>query len=145
MAQENTNIVRKLFELINKNDLSRLDEFDTVFSPNLKMQDPTMNGSKGGLREAKQTEANYIKAFPNKTVTIDSLLATEDQVVVRWTAKGTHKGSFQGCSPTNRDFSVSGISMYRLSKGKITEICQVWDRCSLLEQIGELKTAHALH
>jgi steroid delta-isomerase-like uncharacterized protein len=109
------------------------------------MHDPATPNAKEGLQAFKSSESNYEKAFPNKKIKIDDIFATEDKVVVRWTCTGTHKGNLQGLSPTNKDVKFTGISIYTISNGKITEVNQQWDRLALLEQIGEVTPAHALH
>jgi steroid delta-isomerase-like uncharacterized protein len=136
-------LVKRLFdEVFSKGNLKVADE---IVAENVKVNDPASSHFRGGLSEFKQIEAKYDKAFPHKTCKIDDIFAIDDKVVVRWTAQGTHKGDFQGVSPTNSNFKISGISIYRFSNGKIVEIYQEWDRLGLLEQIGEVQPVAALH
>lgn len=143
-SQENTNVVRKLYELYNKNDASALSAFDQVCAPNVQLHDPVAPKLKAGIQGLKEAETTYAKAFPNKTTKVDAIFAADDRVVVRWTTTGTHKGTFRGIAGTQRDFKVSGISIYQVANGKVTEIWQVWDSLGLLEQIGELQLAQSL-
>lgn len=142
-SQDNLNVVRKLYDYYNKNDASHLNVFDEVLASNVQIHDSSLQGTKGDLQSHKQAEAGYIKAFPNKKTKIDSIFGSDDQVVVRCTTTATHKGQFQGISPTNKEIKITGISIYRVSNGKITEIWQNWDHLGLLEQIGEYHPAHA--
>jgi predicted ester cyclase len=100
---------------------------------------------KPGPQTIKLAESVYIKAFPNKVTTIDGIIASDNQVVVRWTAKGTQKGEFEGVAPSNREFKITGISIFSIEHNKITEIWQVWDHLGLLEQIGEIRHTYAIH
>src|ERR1700722_270933 len=59
--------------------------------------------------------------FPDLKFTTDDTIAERDEVVVHWTARGTHKGQFLGMAPTNKKAAVSGTSIYRLENGKISE------------------------
>lgn len=138
--QENINLVRKLFDFFNKNDINNLSGFDTVLSADVQLHDTAMKNAKSNLQAYKQAEKGYIEAFPNKVSKIDNVFAMEDQVVVRWTVTGTNKGQYQGNAPTNNDFKISGISIYRIANNKITEIWQVWDRYGLLEQLGIIQS-----
>lgn len=141
--QDNITLTRRLFdELFTKNNLKAADE---VIATNVKLLDPAAPNFKGGLNEFKERESVFIKAFPNKTAKIDDIFGTEDRVVFRWTCTGVHKGDLQGIAPTNKNFKISGISIYRFNNGKITEIIQMWDRLGLLEQIGEVEPTLALH
>lgn len=137
MPQENLNIVRKLFDIHNKNDASKLNAIDELIAPSAQFHDPSM--TKANLQAFKQAEMEYIKAFPNKKTKIDNIVAAEDQVIVRWTSTGTHKGNFHGNAPSNKEFKISGISIYKLSNNKIAEVWQIWDRLGLLEQLGEVR------
>lgn len=144
MSAQNINLVRKLFDLYNKNDIDRLNAIEEILAPNLQLHDPSI-ANKSGPQALLQAESCYIKAFPNKMTKIDQIFANEDQVVVRWITNGTHRGEYQGSGPTNKNFKISGISIYRISNGKISEIWQIWDRLGFLEQIGEIRLAKAVH
>lgn len=145
-SQDNISLVRKFFDYLNQNDPNKVNACDSLLAPNMQMHDPFQTSMKTPNQSVKQAESEYIRAFPNKKCKIDSIFsASDDQVVVRWTCTGTHKGEFCGLSPTNKNFTISGISIYRISNNKIAEAWQVWDRFALFEQIGELHLAHALH
>jgi steroid delta-isomerase-like uncharacterized protein len=142
-SQQNVTQVRRLFdEVYTKGNVNTLDE---LFAQNVRLVDPAQTKVKEGLQALKSLESVYMKAFPGKRTKIDDVFATDDRVVVRWTCEGVHKGPLQGIEPTNSPFKVTGISIYRFSNGKIVEINQIFDRLGLLEQIGEVQPALALH
>lgn len=138
-AQDNIKLVRQLFDVYNQNNLNKLNAFDDYMAPNVKFQDPVVPNAKLGTESIKQAEKKYVTAFPNKKTTIDDIFATEDRVAVQWTTTGTQKGEFEGHHASNRDFKIRGISLYRISHGKITEVNQVWDREGILAQTGSSK------
>lgn len=143
MSSQNINLVRRLFdEVYTKGNFALLDE---LMAPNIKLYDPARPQHREGLQAFKEVERIYKQAFPTKKLKIDDIFASEDKVVARWTCQGTHKGELEGISPTNRDFKISGITIYRFTNGKIVEIWQTWDRLGLLEQLGEIEPATALH
>lgn len=136
-AKENMNTVRKLYDLYNTNDPSKLNNWDNLFSGNVAFHDPSSPQAKKGTQAIKQAETSYINAFPNKNTTIDSMMATDDnQVIVRWHSTGTQKGPFHGVQPTNKNFNISGISIYQMENGKISEIWQNWDEFGLMQQLS---------
>ena len=59
-------------------------------------------------------------------------------VVRRWTARGTHEGELMGTAPSGNAIEVSGMSMDRISGGKIVEDWVNWDALEMLQQIGAL-------
>lgn len=144
-TQDNINLVRRLFDFFNKNDVAHMNECDQLVSSNIQIHDPAATNAKSGKQGFIQLETGYTKAFPNKKIKIDNMFSTDDQVVVRWTCTGTHRGQYQGIAPTNKEFKIQGISIYRVTNGRISEIWQVWDHYGLLEQLGELRIAHAVH
>jgi steroid delta-isomerase-like uncharacterized protein len=141
--QKNITLVRTLLEeVMNKGNLRKLDE---LCAPQLKFHDVALTSEFQGLKGLKDAEAIYMKAFPGKKLNIEEILAADDKVIVRWRVRATHKGAFNGCDPSNRPIDISGISIYKISNDKITEITQHWDRLGLFEQIGEIQASYALH
>ncbi len=141
-TQPMINLVKKLFtEVFTKGNISVSDE---LVDTNVKLHDPaTRNGH--GLASFKDTENTYKRAFPTKKLTIEDIFAAGDKVIVRWTCQATQSGPLQDISASNKKINISGISVYRISNNKIVEIWQSWDRLGLLEQIGEIQPALALH
>lgn len=143
-SQENIDIARKLIDCFNIDDPNSLTQFDALIDTNVKYHDLAFPTKTKNLQTFKQAEIEYIKAFPNKKTKIESIVSTEDdQVVVRWTTTGTHKGTFHGIPATNKEFKISGITIWRFSNNKLAEAWQIWDRLGLLEQIGAVHTATA--
>lgn len=140
---QNINLIKKLFdEIYNRGNLSSMDQF---FTKDVILNDPAVANFKRNLKALRDKEAQYLKAFPDRRLHIDELLATEDRVIVIWTCEGTHTGELQGLSPTDKAIHITGISIYRFTNGLISEITQSWDRLGLLEQIGEVDPAFVLH
>ena len=71
-----------------------------------------------GVREGYEM---WSKAFPDNHAELVDIIAEGDKVVVRTIATGTHLGEFQGIVPTNKKIRIEGISIFRLSEGKIQE------------------------
>jgi steroid delta-isomerase-like uncharacterized protein len=78
------------------------------------------------------------RAFPDFATTEAELLAdgTTKKVTVRWSAKGTHRGTFLGVAATGRVVRFQGIEVIRVERGKIVERWGEWDGIGLLEQLG---------
>lgn len=145
MAANNQNLAltKRLYdEVYNKGNTKILDE---AFATNVTIYDDALPNHKEGLRGYKEAQNNYLRAFPNRKTKIDDIVATEDKVVVRWTITGTHKGDLKDLSASNNNFKINGISIYHFNNGKITEVHQNWDRLGLLEQLGQVQPAEALH
>jgi predicted ester cyclase len=52
---------------------------------------------------------------------IEDLIAEQDRVAVRYTARATHAGELFGVPPSGRTVTMTGIEIYRLADGRIAE------------------------
>ncbi|MCA1693914.1 MAG: ester cyclase, partial [Actinobacteria bacterium] len=61
---------------------------------------------------------------------IEDLIAEEDRVAVRYTARATHAGELFGAPPSGRIVTITGIEIYRLVGGRIAEY---WGEANMSE------------
>ena len=94
-------------------------------------RDPTRAGFREGIEK-------LYDAFPDFYATIDDVVIEEPsgKVAVRWTALGTHKGSFLGFEPTLRRITFHGIEVVRIARGLIEERWGEWDGLEIMEQLA---------
>jgi steroid delta-isomerase-like uncharacterized protein len=79
-----------------------------------------------------------LTAFPDLERAILDLVAEGDKVVARWTATGTNTGPFQGMPPSGNRATSSGITVFRVTDGRIVEEWSESDMLGLLQQIGAI-------
>ena len=91
-----------------------------------------------GKEGAKSDYRAFIGGFKDARFDIDEMIEAGDRVVVRWTSRGTHTGSFAGLPPTQKKVEVRGISIYRLKDGKIIETRNMADIFGMLTQLGAI-------
>lgn len=143
-ANNYSNVAKSFFEEVySKGNVNYCDE---VLAKNIRLIDPSAPDFRGGVQGFKDRESAYHKAFPGKVAKIDEIYESGDNVIVKWTVSGKHKGDLPSIPATGSNINVSGITIFKFEGGKIAEITQAWDRLGLLEQIGQVqaKTAHAL-
>ena len=116
--EDNKDVVRRSVEALNKRDLSTFDQLV------------------GGPEEWKSRVANLLTAFPDVQVIQEDLIAEGDQVVERWTIRGTHQGTFMGIPPTGKYITYTGNDIFRIVDGKLVLIGQCMDRLGMLQQLG---------
>ena len=82
--------------------------------------------------------AALYRAFPDFYATVDDLIidAPGGKIAVRWSATGTHRGSFMGVAPTGQRITFRGIETLRVLDGLIVERAGEWDGIAILEQLG---------
>ena len=134
MSEHNKAIVRRLFaELWNTGNLSVADE---IFSPNYSHHDPSTPDFGRGPESEKKRATLYRTAFPDLHLTIVDVIAEGETVMTRWSCHGTHKGELNGVAPTGKQFTISGMTVARVSNDKIAEGYVNWDAQGLMQQLG---------
>ncbi len=134
MSEGNKNVVRRLFEeLWNKGNLPVADE---LFSPNYAHHDPSTPDVGRGPESEKKRATLYRTAFPDLRLTIEDIIAEGETVTARWSCRGTHRGDLSGIAPTGKQFTISGVTIVRISNGKMAEGYVNWDALGLMQQLG---------
>lgn len=135
--QKNIRLVQRLFEeQANQKDVSL---YDQLFSKNVQLYGPASGQIVKGLSALKRVDREYYRAYPDAKFKIEKLFGHDDEVIVRWTCKGIYKKGYRAIAPKKENFCIWGLSIYRITRGKIQEIRQFWDRLGILEQIGEIQ------
>jgi steroid delta-isomerase-like uncharacterized protein len=140
MSERNKELVRRCIEqALNTGNLNVADE---VLANDYVYREPTV-GEKRGREGFKQLITMYRTAFPDVRLTVEQQIAEGDLVVTRWTARGTHRGELFGAAPTNKQVTVQGITISRISNGKIVEDVESYDALGMLRQIGTVQAGRA--
>jgi steroid delta-isomerase-like uncharacterized protein len=136
MSEENKMIARRFREEIwNPGNLAIADEIcagDFVW----RNLDPLTPDFGPGPAALKQVVTMYRTAFPDVRCTIEDLVAEGDQVVIRWTGRGTNDGNLGNIAPTGKAVTVTGIDILRITGGEIQECWTNWDTLGMLQQLG---------
>lgn len=130
---ENKELVKRIYaEWWTK---ANLDAVDELVSDRLVCHNEDVGGKEG----IKKIITEFRRAFPDLVETPDVLVAEGDRVVSRFIASGTHQGVFMGIEPTGKAFSFTGIDIYQIADGKVTDWWFAEDLYGLLEQLGGTK------
>jgi C-1 hydroxylase len=130
--EENKKIVRKSIEIINKKDLSSIEQ---MVAPDFVDYTRQMQGLEG----LKQFISMIFKSFPDFHLTIEDIIAEGDKVWVRLTITATHTGEFLGLAPTGKKFTEPSVWIYRIVNGKIVEGWDVQDELDFYKKIDAIK------
>ena len=134
--EENKKIIRRLFgEDSTAKDIDPDQLVDELFSPDFVDHDPDP-GQGEGLEGLKQHNQEYFNAFPDAQFILKDMVAEGDKVTVRAVRTGTHKNEYLGIPPSGRTFAVDDLIIYRIVDGKIVEHWEVFDRYTMLVQLG---------
>ena len=132
--EENKAVVRRFIEeVIGGGNLELIDE---LFAPHYVLHDPAVPGEVRGPEGIKQYVGMYRGAYPDTRFTIEDQIAEGDEVVTRWTGRGTHQGELMGIPPTGQEVAVTGIEFDRVSAGKFEETWVNYDALGMMQLLG---------
>ena len=135
-TEENKALVRREIEEL-FNHTGNLDVAEEVYGPYFVSHDPTMPEGIHGVEGARQFAAGMRSAFPDLTCAIEDQVAEGDKVVSRWRATGTHQGETEEMGPpTGNRMEITGISIERISEGKVVESWDNYDAMGMMQQLG---------
>jgi steroid delta-isomerase-like uncharacterized protein len=134
MSEENKEKARRfLQEALNEGNLDVVDE---IVAPDYVLHDPAIPDEIRGPEGIKGFVQMYRSAYPDTDITVEDQIAEGDDVVTRWTARGTHQGELMGIPPSGNRVEVTGITIDRFSGGKFAESWTSYDALGMMQQIG---------
>lgn len=89
-----------------------------------------------GFDENLANVRGWRSAFPDLEMIVDQEIAEGDFVTVLWRGRGTNTGSGNGLNTTGKRAEGRGISIFRISDGKIKEEWTEYSQLLLLQQLG---------
>ncbi|MEZ4563469.1 MAG: ester cyclase family protein [Thermomicrobiales bacterium] len=93
-------------------------------------------GTTEGFDAFAEGWALFNTAFPDLKFSIDAVVATDDMAATAWTATGTQEGEWQGIAPTGKTVSWTGINVFSIACGQITESWGEADHLGLRSALG---------
>lgn len=137
IEEQNKALVKRLIDELNRGNAEIVKE---LYAPDLKSYSPSGSTTPTSQNESFELTKAYFNAFPDLNQTIEELVASGEKVAVRFIARGTHKGDFQGIPATGNKMELSGIVILHIKDGKIIEERQDTDSLGFMMQLGmELK------
>ncbi|MDP1834926.1 MAG: ester cyclase [Chlamydiales bacterium] len=112
-------------------DFSAIDD---LFDSNVTLHNPF--GNYYGTKALHVVVRSWIGGLPDLVLTVQSMIAEGDRVVVQWHIKGTHTGMFQGILGTGKKVSYDGVSVYRIVDDKVLEYWVHLDVNHLVNQLN---------
>lgn len=139
-TETNKATVRRMVEQVwNEHRLDLIEEFFTEDFVSHMAGAP----SSVGLEEVKAGIAMTLNAFPDFKFGIDDVIAEGDEVVIRWTSRGTHQGELHGIPATGKQVTMEGAAFYRLVNARIAELWNRYDNLSMMQQLGVIPAPEA--
>lgn len=134
MSDPNKLVSRTLIEEVwNHGNFALVDD---LVSPDFRGHSSSPETDTRGVDGYRDYHHALRGAFPDLRYAIEDQIAEGDKVVTRWTARGTHQGSYAGIPATGRAGTISGVTTDRIVDGKSVECWTSLDELGLLQQLG---------
>lgn len=126
-------VLECLFEkVIQSGDFSDLE---TMVSSDVTFRTINFDTEYCGIESYRQHVEELHDGLSDIEIRYDILVRTPDTLTVEFTVTGRHTGSVMGVPPTGNTISYSGINVYTVDDGLITEIHGVFTLFELLSEI----------
>jgi steroid delta-isomerase-like uncharacterized protein len=135
--EKNKAVARAFFEeVLSTGKLEKYSEFHAAdFIAHGTERDFTLAEDLAMAREERA-------ALPDMQFAINHIVADGDLVMVHWTVWGTNTQPGMGLPATGKPVKTSGMTLFRLKAGKISEEWNAWSMLSVLKQVGLLCPPH---
>jgi ubiquinone/menaquinone biosynthesis C-methylase UbiE/predicted ester cyclase len=135
MSQQNIEIARRTFQMLERNDLSSMSD---VLAPDYLNHESIDDGRSvlRGPAEFKQTAQWLRRAFGNIHFEEEEAFADSDKVFIRTCMRGTHVGQFFGNPPSGKAIAHHQFHVFRIEGGKIAEHRAMRDDIGLMKQLA---------
>ena len=138
-TKANKAVAQQLFEDVSNQ--GNLEAIDDIVAEHVLGHDATSSKPKRGSESYRQVAILFQTAFPDAEYRLHDLIAEGDKVVTRWAVQCTHRGTFMGVPPTQKQLRMNGIIIYRLEDQKIVEY---WGNCDIHGLMQQLEAIPAL-
>jgi steroid delta-isomerase-like uncharacterized protein len=131
---------RRNIEAVNKGKAAAFVFIEEHYAADIVMHG-LFGGEARGLKECKQMFSELYDVFPDLHFALDDEIVKGDKVAIRWTATGTHKGTFMGVPPTNKKITTWVLEIDRFVNGKLAEYWARFDTLDFMQQLGVIPRA----
>lgn len=97
MPEEHRALARRAVEEIYNR--GNLDAADDIYASDCILHDPSLPENLRGPEGIKHYAGMYRNAFPDLHVAVEDEISEGDELVMRWTARGTHRGDLMAFRP----------------------------------------------
>ena len=96
-------------------------------------------GTHRGRRAIQEHYEQWNTSFPSSELTVNTVIAENDQAAVFFKVAGTHQGDFLGLPATGKRIEFQGVLLQRFENNQIVHERRIYDFSGLLIKLGILK------
>ncbi|HTZ58619.1 MAG TPA: ester cyclase [Acidobacteriaceae bacterium] len=111
----------------------RREEYFSLYAEDIVLHG--YEGVESGISAVKEFYRAFWKAFPDASIAIEEVIASDDRIAVRYLIIGSLQGPFLGIAARGQAISLPGISVLHFRDGKCFERWACSDSQVLLRQL----------
>jgi steroid delta-isomerase-like uncharacterized protein len=92
-----------------------------------------VNRGHGGVRD---WATGFLGSFPDLRVEPIRSFEDDRQGVLEWKMGGTHVGEFDGLAPSQREWTVRGVTVFDIEEGRIGRCADYWNLGAVRRQLS---------
>lgn len=136
VTERNKEVIYRYYESLNERDFDAAADCYPEDYTATYAHPVTGEPEEFDLTDVRQNWVDYYEAFPDATLELHEVVAEDDRVMLRLTARGTHKGKFFEIDPTYENFEAEEYASYRLENEKIVESRGRIYLVDMIQQLG---------
>jgi len=130
----NKRVAARVFEdIYNRRDFAAAKD---IYAPDFVNHGQTRDA---GLAEDLAASRGWCDAFPDLHVTIVQSVAENDLVTILWRGEGTNTGTGNGLPASGKHLALRGITIWRVTNGRLSEEWSEFDEERVLRAAGVMK------
>jgi steroid delta-isomerase-like uncharacterized protein len=134
MATDAEKVMKNNLAAWNSHDVEKILSF---FADDCTYEDVALGVVNHGKKELKTFINSMFVDFPDVKLEGKSAFQSGDWAGGEWVMTGTFAhSSIPGMPATGKKFSIRGVSIQELRKGKISRNSDYWNRASFMQQVG---------
>jgi predicted ester cyclase len=114
----------------------KIEENEHLYAPNFTAHGLTHDA---GREEDRASTLGWRSAVPDLRMTVDKIIVQGNLVAVRYIGEGHNTGEGNGLPATGKFARVSGMTIFRIVNGQITDEWTEYNELALLKQLGLVK------
>lgn len=138
VLQKEEDMVRFMSDLLEAWNYHEVDEIAAFYAPDYEGTDIAEGVPQKGREGIQKAFNRYFAAFPDLQFSKEKIIVQGDDVVLQWTANGTHRGPLLNIPASGRKINLRGVSIFVVKNRLICQGIHIWDLAGFLRNIGLL-------
>ncbi len=130
---DNKALTQRFFDALNEHDLDKVGD---LLHPEVVMHAPAQEEPLRGREEVLDFLKQVYAGLPDFKASVETMIAEDDLVAVRFRTSGRQDGNYFGIPPTGRAVGTHEIEIIRVVDGQAVEVWQELNILGVMQKLG---------